>query len=107
MTTPQLRKGRDKNENVSDREVSRTVEQTSYVEVEAEDRESAIDEAETKAQDMDDSNWEFAGSLGLSGDIETGSVEVLEMEDDDVDDGDPDPEEKNDFKKEESKELAT
>lgn len=100
MTTPQLWEGETKMKTYRI-EVSRTVEQTSYVEVEAEDRGAAELEAEQKADGMDVDEREWDNDKGM---IEIGSVEVLEMEDDDVDDGDPEPEKKDSSEKEDDEE---
>ena len=76
MTTPQLRKGEFKMKTYQV-EITRTVKQSAYVEIEAEDEVSAIDEAEAAAWDLDDDDW----SIDVDNrDYETGKVTVINEE---------------------------
>ena len=61
-------------------EVTRTVTQMAHVQVDAEDEDSAIEEAESAAWNIDDSDWEI--TIG-NNDFETGKVTVLEDDEED------------------------
>ncbi len=71
-------------------EITRSVRQTACVEIEAEDEESAIDQADDAAWDVNEDDWDTV--LGSS-DFDIGKATIIEEEDEEEGEEEEDEEE--------------